>query len=153
VVWFHHLKGAVIMLNRVQLIGHLGADPEIRYFPQGERYATFRLAATERWKDRQTGERKERTEWINVVVYRPALVPVIEQYLKTGSRVYVEGKLHTSTYQKDGADRYWTQVVLQTLQLLDRKPEDDSNVEAHSAADPAAGEMVPPEAEEMQAAA
>lgn len=141
------------MLNRVQLIGHLGADPVIRFLPKGERCAKFRLAATERWKDRQTGERKERTQWINVVVYRPGLVPVIEQYLKTGSRVYVEGKLHTSAYQKDGVDRFWTEVVLEKLQMLDRRPEDDSNIEAHSAADPSAGDLVPEAAEEMQAAA
>lgn len=126
------------MLNRVQLIGHLGADPETRFFPNtGERYVKFRLAATERWKDRETGEKKERTEWINVVAYRPGLVSVIEQYLKTGARVYVEGKLHTSAYQKDGEDRYWTEVVLQKLQLLDRKPEDDANLEADGEAVPA----------------
>jgi single-strand DNA-binding protein len=125
------------MLNRIQLIGHLGADPEIRYFPNGDRYVKFRLAATERWKDRETGEKKERTEWVNLVAYRPALVSVIERYLKTGSRVYVEGKLQTSAYQKDGEDRYWTGVVLQRLQLLDRKPEDDANLEDDSDVVPA----------------
>jgi single-strand DNA-binding protein len=125
------------MLNRIQLIGHLGADPEIRYFPNGDRYVKFRLAATERWKDRETGEKKERTEWVNLVAYRPALVSVIERYLKTGSRVYAEGKLQTSAYQKDGEDRYWTEVVLQKLQLLDRKPEDDANLEDESDAVPA----------------
>jgi single-strand DNA-binding protein len=125
------------MLNRIQLIGHLGADPEIRYFPNGDRYVKFRLAATERWKDRETGEKKERTEWVNLVAYRPALVSVIERYLKTGSRVYVEGKLQTSAYQKDGEDRYWTEVVLQRLQLLDRKPEDDANLEDDSDVVPA----------------
>jgi single-strand DNA-binding protein len=125
------------MLNRIQLIGHLGADPETRYFPNSDRYVKFRLAATERWKDRETGEKKERTEWVNLVAYRPALVSVIEQYLKTGSRVYVEGKLQTSAYQKDGEDRYWTEVVLQRLQLLDRKPEDDANLEDDSDAVPA----------------
>ena len=125
------------MLNRIQLIGHLGADPEIRYFPNGDRYVKFRLAATERWKDRETGEKKERTEWVNLVAYRPALVSVIERYLKTGSRVYAEGKLQTSAYQKDGEDRYWTEVVLQKLQLLDRKPEDDANLEDDSDAVPA----------------
>ena len=62
------------MLNRIQLIGHLGADPETRYFPNGDRYVKFRLAATERWKDRETGEKKERTEWVNIVAYRPGLV-------------------------------------------------------------------------------
>src|SRR5688572_8743691 len=81
-------QGVVTMLNRVQLIGHLGANPETRFFPNtGERYVKFRLAATERWKDRETGERKELTEWINIVAYRPGLVSVIEQYLKTGARV------------------------------------------------------------------
>jgi single-strand DNA-binding protein len=125
------------MLNRIQLIGHLGADPEIRYFPNGDRCVKFRLAATERWKDRETGEKKERTEWVNLVAYRPALVSVIERYLKTGSRVYAEGKLQTSAYQKDGEDRYWTEVVLQKLQLLDRKPEDDANLEDESDAVPA----------------
>ena len=125
------------MLNRIQLIGHLGADPETRYFPNDDRYVKFRLAATERWKDRETGEKKERTEWVNIVAYRPALVAVIERYLKTGSRVYIEGRLQTSAYQKDGEDRYWTEVVLQKLQLLDRKPEDDANLEDESDAVPA----------------
>jgi single-strand DNA-binding protein len=106
------------------LIGNLGADPEIRSFQNGGKIANLRIATSESWKDKATGERKERTEWHTVAIFTEGLVGVCERYLKKGSKVYIEGKLQTRKWQdKDGADRYSTEVVLQgfggTLVMLD----------------------------------
>lgn len=114
-------------LNRVMLIGRLGADPEIRDTKTGGRFATFSLATSERWKDK-SGEQQERTEWNRVVVFQEGLVPVIEQYTKKGSNVFVEGKLQTRKYEdKDGVEKYTTEIVLQgfnsTFTMLDSKSE------------------------------
>jgi single-strand DNA-binding protein len=101
------------MLNRVSLIGHLGADPEVHSTNSGAKVVNFRLATSERWKDKETGEKKERTEWHTIVVFNEGLAKVAEQYLKKGSKVYVEGKLQTRKWQdKEGADRWSTEVVL-----------------------------------------
>lgn len=111
-------------LNKVMLIGNLGADPEIRSFQNGGKVANLRLATSESWKDKTTGERKERTEWHTVAIFNDGLVGVVERFLKKGSKVYIEGQLQTRKWQdKDGADRYSTEVVLQgfggTLVMLD----------------------------------
>ncbi|HRK25403.1 MAG TPA: single-stranded DNA-binding protein [Beijerinckiaceae bacterium] len=111
-------------LNKVMLIGNLGADPEIRRLPSGGSVANLRIATSESWRDKATGERREKTEWHNVVVFNDNLVRVIEQYVKKGSKVFVEGQLQTRKYQdKSGQDRYSTEVVLQgfsgNLTLLD----------------------------------
>lgn len=111
-------------LNKVMLIGNLGADPEIRRLPSGGAVASLRIATSESWRDKATGERREKTEWHSVVVFNDNLVKVIEQYVKKGSKLYVEGQLQTRKYQaKDGSDRYSTEVVLQgfngQLTLLD----------------------------------
>lgn len=99
-------------LNRVSLIGNCGADPEIRSVGDG-RVANLRIATSESWKDKNTGEKKERTEWHSVVVWNDGLVGVIEKYVSKGSKVYVEGELQTRKWQdKDGKDRYSTEVVL-----------------------------------------
>lgn len=101
-------------LNKVQLIGNLGADPEIRSFQNGGRVANLRIATSESWKDKATGERKEKTEWHTVALFSDGLVGVAERYLKKGSKVYVEGQLQTRKWQdKDGNDRYSTEIVLQ----------------------------------------
>lgn len=101
------------MLNKVTLIGNLGADPEVKSFQNGGRVANLRIATTEKWKDRQTQERKERTEWHSVAVANDGLVGVVEQYLRKGSKVYIEGQLRTRKWQdRDGNDRYSTEVVL-----------------------------------------
>lgn len=101
------------MLNKVQAIGNLGANPEIRNTQGGQKVANFRIACTEKWTDKQSGERKERTEWISVVVWG-ATADVVEKYCTKGSRVYIEGKLQTRKWQdQSGADRYTTEVVLQ----------------------------------------
>lgn len=112
------------MINKVTLLGHLGADPEIRRTQDGRPIATLRLATSEQWKDKHTGERKERTEWHRVVIFSEPLAKVAEKFLKKGSKVYLEGQLQTRKWQaQDGTDRYTTEVVLSgfgnELKLLD----------------------------------
>jgi single-strand DNA-binding protein len=114
-------------VNKVILIGNLGADPEIKSFQNGGKIANIRIATSENWKDRMTGERKERTEWHNVVINGEGLVGVVERYLKKGSKVYIEGSLRTRKWQdRDGNDRYTTEVVIAgmggTLTMLDGAP-------------------------------
>ncbi|WP_347140823.1 single-stranded DNA-binding protein [Paracoccus sp. SSK6] len=111
-------------VNKVILIGNLGRDPEIRTFQNGGKVANLRIATSEQWKDRNTGERKERTEWHSVAIMSEGLVNVVERFLKKGSKVYVEGQLETRKWQdQSGQDRYTTEVVLRgfngTLQMLD----------------------------------
>ena len=112
-------------VNKVILIGNLGADPEIRRTQDGRPIANLRLATSESWKDKSTGERKEKTEWHRVVIFNENLCRVAEQYLKKGSKVYIEGALHTRKWQdQSGQDKYSTEIVLQNfrgeLTLLDR---------------------------------
>ena len=98
-------------VNKVILVGNLGADPEVKSFQNGGRIANLRIATSENWKDRATGERKERTEWHNVVIQSDGLVGVVERYLRKGSKIYVEGSLRTRKWQdRDGNDRYTTEV-------------------------------------------
>ncbi|MDD3371614.1 MAG: single-stranded DNA-binding protein [Alphaproteobacteria bacterium] len=100
-------------VNKVILIGNLGRDPEIRSFQNGGRVASFSLATSETWKDRTSGERKEKTEWHRISVLNDKLVEVVERYVKKGSKLYVEGQLETRKYtDKDGQERYTTEVVL-----------------------------------------
>ena len=100
-------------VNKVILIGNLGADPEIRTFQNGGKIANLRIATSESWKDRNTGERQERTEWHSVVIHSEPLVRVAEQYLKKGAKIYVEGQLETRKWQdQSGTDRYSTEVAL-----------------------------------------
>ena len=111
-------------LNKVMLIGNLGADPEIRSFQNGGKVANLRIATSETWKDRNTGERQERTEWHTVAIFSEGLVGVVERFLRTGSKVYIEGQLQTRKWQdQSGNDRYSTEVVLRglngTLTMLD----------------------------------
>ncbi|WP_026871792.1 single-stranded DNA-binding protein [Inquilinus limosus] len=115
-------------VNKVILIGNLGRDPEIRSFQNGGRVANLSVATSETWKDRNTGERKERTEWHRVVVFNDALVGVVERFLKKGSKIYVEGQLETRKYtDQSGAERYTTEVVLRPfrgeLTMLDGRGE------------------------------
>jgi single-strand DNA-binding protein len=99
--------------NRAILLGNVGKDPEIRQAQSGDRIATFSLATSESWKDKNTGEKKEQTEWHNIVVFNQYLIPVIEQYVKKGSRLYIEGSIRTRKWQhKDGSDRWSTEIVL-----------------------------------------
>ncbi len=101
-------------LNKVTLIGNLGADPEVRTFNNGGKVCNLRIATSERWRDKNTGENREKTEWHTVAIFSEGLVRVCEQYLRKGSSVYLEGKLQTRKWQdQSGADRYSTEVVLQ----------------------------------------
>ncbi|WP_420860117.1 single-stranded DNA-binding protein [Marivivens marinus] len=100
-------------VNKVILIGNLGRDPEIRNFQNGGKVANLRIATSENWKDRNTGERRERTEWHTVAIFSEPLVRLAEQYLRKGSKVYIEGQLETRKWQdQSGQDRYSTEVVL-----------------------------------------
>ena len=113
-------------INKVILIGNLGAAPEIRSTQSGKQIANLRMATTENWRDKHTGERKEKTEWHTVVIFNDGLCKVAEHYLRKGSKVYVEGQLQTRKWQdRDGNDRYSTEVVLQgfgsTLVMLDSR--------------------------------
>lgn len=113
-------------VNKVILIGNLGRDPEVRTFPSGDRVVSFSVATTESWRDKNTGERKDRTEWHNVQIFNENLGKIAEQYCRKGSKVYLEGQLQTREYtDKDGNQRKSTEVVLQRfrgeLTLLDGK--------------------------------
>ncbi|SHI45266.1 single-strand binding protein [Palleronia salina] len=100
-------------VNKVILIGNLGRDPEVRTFSNGGKVCNLRIATSENWKDRNTGERRERTEWHSVAIFSEPLARVAEQYLKKGSKVYIEGQLETRKWQdQSGQDRYSTEVVL-----------------------------------------
>lgn len=101
-------------MNRATLLGHLGADPEIRRTQDGRPIATFSLATSEQWKDRNTGEKREATEWHRIVVFNEALTSVVEKYLKKGAQVLIEGQIKTRKWQdQQGQDRYSTEIVLQ----------------------------------------
>jgi single-strand DNA-binding protein len=128
-------------VNKVILVGNLGKDPEIRRTQDGRPIANLRIATSETWRDKTTGERREKTEWHSVVVFNEGLCRVVEQYLKKGAKVYIEGSLQTRKWQgQDGQDRYTTEVVLQgfnsVLTMLDARgggagasaamPEDDA---------------------------
>ncbi|OQM73230.1 single-stranded DNA-binding protein [Manganibacter manganicus] len=113
-------------VNKVILVGNLGADPEIRRLNSGDPVVNIRIATSESWRDKNSGERKEKTEWHNVVIFNDNLAKVAEQYLKKGMKVYVEGQLQTRKWQdQNGQDRYTTEVVLQKfrgeLQMLDAR--------------------------------
>jgi single-strand DNA-binding protein len=104
-------------LNKVQLIGNLGKDPELKYTPSGVAVATFSIATSESWKD-QEGNQQEKTEWHNIVAWRK-LAEICGEYLKKGKKVYLEGKLQTRNYEKDGVKRYITEIVADQLIMLD----------------------------------
>jgi single-strand DNA-binding protein len=113
-------------VNKVILVGNLGRDPEVRRLPSGEPVVNLRIATSETWRDKQSGERRERTEWHNVVIFNEQLARVAEQYLRKGSKVYVEGQLQTRKWQdQSGQERYTTEVVLQRyrgeLTMLDTR--------------------------------
>ena len=122
-------------LNKVQLIGNLGADPEARFTPSGKKVTSFRMAVNRRWRDAE-GEQKEATEWIDIETWG-GLAQICEKYLGKGSLVYIEGRLQTDRYEVEGEPRRRTKVVASNMQMLDRKPE-EGEPEA-----PAEGEDIP----------
>jgi len=111
-------------LNRVQLIGRLGKDPEARFTPTGKQVVSFSLAVSNRWKS--AGEFKETTDWFNIEVWE-RLGEVCQQYLHKGSLIFLEGRLKTDKYDDKGETKYFTKVVAQSMQMLDRKPEEDTS--------------------------
>ena len=112
-------------VNKVILVGNLGNDPDVRTMQSGDRVVNLSLATSESWKDKATGERKEKTEWHRVVVFNQGLVTVCENYLKKGSKVYIEGQLETRSWEQDGQKKYTTEVVLRPyrgeLTMLDSR--------------------------------
>jgi len=130
-----------VMLNKVMLIGRLGADPEVRYMPSGAAITTIRLATSRRWKDKQTNENREETEWHRVVFFA-RLAEIAGEYLKKGSQVYVEGRIRTQKWQgQDGQDRYTTEIVAEEMQMLGSRTggtgEFDTQAPAQAAPPPA----------------
>ena len=108
-------------VNKVMLLGNLGRDPEVRTFPNGDSVCNFSIATSTSWKDKASGEKKEKTEWHNIVMYRK-LAEIAGEYLKKGSSIFVEGSLQTRKWQtKEGQDRYTTEVVADTMQMLGGK--------------------------------
>ena len=122
-------------LNKVQLIGRLGADPEIKQMVNGKNIARLSIATSQSWKDKSTGERKEKTEWHRVVIFNEGLINIIQQYLKKGANVYLEGQLATRKWrdEKSGQDKYSTEIVLQgynsSLTMLDGKNKSNNSNE------------------------
>tara|TARA_B100001540_G_C15418539_1_gene466648 strand:+ start:21 stop:479 length:459 start_codon:yes stop_codon:yes gene_type:complete len=123
-------------LNKVQLIGRLGADPEIKQMVNGKNVARLSVATSQSWKDKSTGERKEKTEWHRVVIFNEGLVNIVQQYLKKGANIYLEGQLTTRKWrdEKSGQDKYSTEIVLQgynsSLTMLDGKSKSNNNLES-----------------------
>ena len=114
-------------VNKVILVGNLGADPEVRSLPNGNPVVNLRIATSERWRDRNSGEPREKTEWHRVVIFSEGRAKVAQNYLKKGAKVYIEGQLQTRKWEKDGQDQYTTEIVLQgfnsTLTMLDGRGE------------------------------
>jgi single-strand DNA-binding protein len=119
------------MLNKVTLIGSCGKDPESRFFPSGDRQVTISLATSERWKDKQSGERKEKTSWHNLA-FNGKLADIVDQYVKKGSKIYVEGKIDYQEWEKDGVKKYMTRIVVDNMVMLDSKSEGQAQSSAPS---------------------
>ena len=122
-------------LNKVMIIGRLGKDPEMRYTADGVAIANFSIATSEDWKDKNTGEKREKTEWHRIVAFR-RLAEVCGEYLTKGKQVYIEGKLQTRAWEKDGVKRYTTEILADKMQFLDTKS--DSGSQGAAASDTAA---------------
>ena len=123
-------------INKVIVVGHLGADPETRYMPSGSAVTNLRVATSDSWKDKQTGEQQERTEWHRVAMFG-RLAEIAAEYLRKGSQVYLEGSLRTRKWQdKDGNDRWTTEIVANEMQMLGGRPESSAPARV---AEPASG--------------
>jgi single-strand DNA-binding protein len=120
-------------INKVILIGNLGADPEVRYLASGDPVANISLATSESWKDKQSGQQQERTEWHRVVIYGK-MADIASKYMKKGSKVYIEGSLRTRKWQdKNGQEKYTTEVICSDLQLIDSKGNSFEQQDSHGA--------------------
>lgn len=145
-------------VNKVILVGNLGADPEIRNTQDGKKIANLRIATSESWKDRNSGEKRERTEWHRVVIFNDGLAGVCERYIRKGTKVYIEGQLQTRKWQdQSGTDRYSTEIVLQgfnsNLTILDGRGDSTggqpSPADSDAGAPPADGPSEPPMDDEI----
>ena len=114
------------MLNKISLIGQLGKDPESKFYPNGDQQTTFSLATSERWKDKNSGERKEKVAWHSIVTNR-GLAKVAGDYLKKGSKVYIGGKIDYQEWEKDGVKHYRTRIIADELHMLDGKSQSDQS--------------------------
>lgn len=119
-------------LNKVILVGNLGKDPEVRFMPDGSKVTSFSLATGEVWKDKNTGERKEKTEWHRITIFNERLIEIVEKYVRKGTKLYLEGQLQTRGWtDKTGVERYTTEIVLGKFRgdliILDPKPSDVGN--------------------------
>lgn len=139
------------MLNKATLIGNVGADPEIKSLQSGDKVANISLATSERWKDKQTGERKEKTEWHRVVIFGK-LAEVVEKYVTKGSKLYIEGKIQTRSWEQEGVKKYTTEIILNglgdTMVMLDSKG-GDVKPSAHDQAKADGYQPQPDEADEI----
>jgi len=136
-------------INKVILIGNLGADPEVRYTPANTAVCNLRIATSEQWRDKQTGEQQEKTEWHNVVLFA-RLGEIAGEYLRKGSKVYIEGRLQTRKWQgQDGQDRYTTEIVANEMQMLDSRggsaPMDAPSQSRSPQRQPSQGQSAPPD--------
>lgn len=132
-------------INKVILIGNLGADPTVRYMPNGEAVANITIATSESWKDKNTGEQQEKTEWHRVIFFR-RLAEVVGEYLKKGSKIYVEGKLQTKKWQdKQGQDRYTTEVIANEMQMLDTRQSGNNQNQQNQQSDQAFSDQPAPD--------
>jgi single-strand DNA-binding protein len=119
------------MINKVTLVGNLGKDPEIRYTPSGIAVANFTIATSEKWKDKESGEMKTQTEWHNIVVWR-RLAEICGEYLSKGRQVYIEGKLQTRSWEKDGIKRYSTEIVANEMKMLGQRGDGNASGQSGS---------------------
>lgn len=120
------------MLNKVQLIGRVGKDPEVRYSTNGDAIANFTVATSERYKDKQTGEAVEKTEWHNVSAFR-RLGEIVGEYVKKGALIYIEGKIQTREYEKDGVKRYATSIIASEMKMLGGKDGNQQQCQSNQA--------------------
>mgnify|MGYP001199320622 FL=1 len=124
-------------VNKVILVGNVGNDPEVRYMPNGNAVANISIATSDSWKDRNTGEQQERTEWHRVVFFN-RLAEIVEQYVKKGTKLYLEGRLQTRSYEQDGVKKYSTEIVANEMQMLDSRGATGSNQEFGDQSNPPA---------------
>jgi len=129
-------------VNKVIIVGNLGKDPDVRYTPSGDAIASFAVATGESWKDKQTGEQKELTEWHRVVAYG-GLAKIIGDYLRKGSKVYIEGSLRTRQWEKDGQKHYTTEIRCNEMQMLDGKGSKPASEPAEDVSEPPLDEDIP----------
>ena len=134
-------------VNKVILVGHLGADPDNRYMPSGKAVTNIRIATSESWKDKQTGDQQERTEWHSVVLY-DKLGEIAAEYLRKGSQVYIEGQLRTRKWQdKEGKDRYTTEIIARDMQMLGGRQQGERSQRSERSPSPPTEQTAPGDTE------